>query len=148
MHGDLWLKLQFERLLRMILRPRMLPLILLLTISSCGSPERDHWTANRLLTFPASGIVKLDGEPVENAIILFQSEDHQISARGRSDASGRFRLTTYEENDGAVSGQHLIVVKKVEQQITLHPEGDLYPPMVNEIWIIPERYGDPKTSEL
>ena len=126
----------------------MLVVFLLFCVSSCRSPEQDHWAASRSPTLPVSGIIILDGKPVENAIILFHSEGHEISAHGLSDASGFFRLTTYEENDGAVSGNHLISVKKIEEQITPHPLGDPYSPNVIESWLIPQRYADPKTSEL
>jgi hypothetical protein len=59
-----------------------------------------------------SGIVKLDGEPVEGASVQFLPVDPSkgMPANGRTGSDGRFRLTTRIPNDGAIPGEYKIVV--------------------------------------
>lgn len=62
-------------------------------------------------TYPVTGIVKFaDGVPVAGGIIEFSCSDPKSTATGRIDSEGRFRLSTNRDGDGAVAGQHSVVV--------------------------------------
>jgi len=82
-----------------------------ISLLGCGSGG-DEWTAKRPKVYPASGVVNLDGKPLEGATVQYMSQSHDLAAAGTTDAQGRFELTTYEANDGAVEGLHKVVVKK------------------------------------
>ncbi|MDB5308321.1 MAG: hypothetical protein JWO38_2523 [Gemmataceae bacterium] len=60
---------------------------------------------------PVSGVVKLDGAPVEGATVTFVTEDGKQSATGFTDASGNFTLTT-DAKAGARAGHYKVVVVK------------------------------------
>lgn len=90
-------------------------LILGLISSICGCSEKsDRWVEGREPVHPVSGRVTLKGEPVDGAIVIFHSTSKQVSAQGLTDADGRYRLTTYEDGDGAVAGEHIVTVRKTE----------------------------------
>ncbi len=68
-------------------------------------------------TVEASGVVTLDGQPVEGAAIVFIDDQGQYTARGMSDKEGRFSLNAFEQKKGAVPGTYkAVVTKTVEQQ--------------------------------
>lgn len=58
---------------------------------------------SRPTTVPVSGTVLLDGEPVESAAVIFSSVEGGRPATGITDAQGRFRLRTFDGNDGVLT---------------------------------------------
>lgn len=60
-----------------------------------------------------TGTVTFKGTPVEGADVVFASETSPRSAAGKTDASGKFSLTTFDTNDGAVAGEHVVTIIKV-----------------------------------
>lgn len=69
---------------------------------------------NRHATYPVAGkIVFEDGSPAMFGDIEFQSTEHPINARGTIRRDGSFSLTTYTENDGAIAGDHKIVITQL-----------------------------------
>jgi len=69
-----------------------------------------------------TGVVLLDGKPVEGAVVTFHPADpgkgHQAS--GTTDAEGVFRLSTTKPDDGAVPGDYKVTV--------VYGEGAVAPP--------------------
>lgn len=63
---------------------------------------------------PVRGTVTFKGSPVEGATVTFFNEKSPRSAQGRTDSSGKFQLTTFDTNDGAVVGEHVVTISKVE----------------------------------
>ena len=84
----------------------------LASLPACS--QSDEWTEKRLKVFKAGGIVLLDGQPCADAVVTFFSDTNPISATGRTNAEGKFQLTTYNDGDGAVEGAHKITVVKRE----------------------------------
>lgn len=73
--------------------------------------------------YPVTGQVMLaDGTPVQTGTIEFTSADGVYTARGSIERDGRFSLTTFRENDGAVAGEHRAVVVQVvsTEDLPLH----------------------------
>jgi hypothetical protein len=82
---------------------------LLLAGFGCGGKDQPVKT---------EGIVTLDGEPVEGAIVSFlPDEGPGRFAHGTTAKDGSFRLTTYKQNDGALPGDYRVTV-------TLIPDDD------------------------
>lgn len=81
-------------------------LVLVSTFVGCGE--------SRLPTHPVEGKVLFsDGQPLPGAVVEFQSLDPaagQLNARGLTAADGTYRLTTYVEGDGAIAGEHAVIV--------------------------------------
>lgn len=123
-----------------------------------GKPQR----SSELV--PAGGVVTMDGQPVAGAAVTFHpasgvgggppQRDLKPAARAKTDAEGRFRLWTFEEGDGAVPGEHVVTINKVEITASQEdPDAEGYdaaraaaepPPK----YIVPEKYGNPNTSGL
>lgn len=83
-------------------------LVLLLGTVGCGSGG-EHGVAK------AGGTVTLDGNPVPELVVSFTPQstgggNPGKSATGRTDAQGKFTLSTYEMGDGAVIGKHQVMV--------------------------------------
>lgn len=118
-----------------------LTLVAVLVVSSlpgCGGDEDVPETA------PASGVVLYQGKPVNEADVTFHpqaAEGHP--AVGRTDAEGRFVLTTYGAQDGAVLGTHAVTIR-------LMPTGGLPGMEAKSTGAapIPQKYADPSKSPL
>jgi hypothetical protein len=120
---------------------------------------------------PATGVVTLDGKPVDGATISFVPDsDEARSASGLTDATGVFRLTSLSPGDGAVPGRYKVAISK----LTSGPAEEAAPTSQEEAMkqiqdkskqggssafysstpnftvkeTLPERYSDAKTSGL
>lgn len=93
-----------------------------------------------------TGKITLNGKPLEGAAVLFHPQSGGRPASGQTDATGRFRLTTIREDDGAAPGQHTVTVAltRMSRQIQ---EGESWDESAVE-YIVPARYGTPHTSGL
>ena len=72
--------------------------------------------SNRPATFPVHGTVTYRGKPVAGASVAFLAPGAPRFAVGTTDDAGRFSLTTYEPDDGAVIGTHVVTVQKISVQ--------------------------------
>ena len=77
-----------------------------------GCSESD--SSGRPKTYTASGTVTLNGQPLEGATVNFYPMEGSGSAIGMTDANGKYTLTTYTSNDGAVPGQYKVSITKYE----------------------------------
>ena len=64
---------------------------------------------------PVSGSVTYKGKAVEGATVGFLCEGAPRMASGITDKDGKFTLTTYEPNDGAIPGKHTVTVTKMDK---------------------------------
>ena len=66
---------------------------------------------SRPATYPVQGRVHFaDGQPVPVGIVEFRSQSDGRIAKGRIDQKGHFVLSTFGKNDGAVAGEHQVIV--------------------------------------
>lgn len=110
---------------------------LLLAAPGCGKDKDTPETAS------VTGSVTYKGKPVTEGTVQFHPQGMKGNpASGELGPNGRFTLTTYGKDDGAVIGHHIVTVQVI-------PEGALpgqefpagkYP--------IPKRYENPTTSDL
>jgi hypothetical protein len=64
-------------------------------------------------TYPVTGTVMYQGSPVEGAMVSFSPVDPEgHAAFGTTDAQGRYALTSFQQNDGAVVGEYKVRVTK------------------------------------
>ena len=69
-------------------------------------------------TVPVSGVATCNGKPVANGVVNFTPMPDQGRADGnrgrvalgKTDSEGRFKLTTYKNDDGAIVGRHTVTV--------------------------------------
>ncbi len=86
-------------------------LILLVLVTPClvgcgGASDRPE-------LYKVTGTVTFKGAPVEQANITFSSKGSSRSALGVTDSSGKFSLTSFDTNDGATVGEHVVTIVKV-----------------------------------
>ncbi len=116
----------------------------------CNSSEQ----ANYPKTYPVSGIVTHKGSPVEGATVMFMgSGQDSKGAVGRTDASGRYELTTFVPGDGALPGSYQIVVTKIqvsetEEDVTASGSGDREPTSSPAKDLLPAKFKNPNASGL
>lgn len=123
--------------------------LITLAASGCEGWTEDEWTQKRKPVVPVKGIVIYQGVPLSGAKVILHSTTEKLSAYSSTNELGEFILTTYEDQDGAVPGDAVLTVTKMETQETPHPEDpNLGPIEVQEIWHTPKVYADPQTSPL
>jgi hypothetical protein len=109
---------------------------------------------------PVSGTVKLNGQPVAGADVVFQLKEDSRSSFGRTDANGQYSLTTRTGSDGAPEGDYVVAISKVETPAEdpskfIPQEDKRYNPFAGKSVAatppkstLPSKYGDAKTSGL
>ncbi len=70
----------------------------------------DH--SGRPATTPVRGKVTYHGSPVGGASVTFLAPGAPRFAVGMTDDEGNYRLTTFESDDGAIPGTHVVTVRK------------------------------------
>ncbi|MEQ1831064.1 MAG: hypothetical protein ABL921_34270 [Pirellula sp.] len=115
-----------------------------------GCNSGDEWTAKRPKVYRASGTLKLDGQALEGATVIYHSQSYDVSAQGISDKNGKFQLTTYDQGDGAVAGGHKVVITK---RIFEEKKTKYNTPEENSVALIPKdllhkRYSSPDTTTV
>ena len=85
---------------------------LAVSVSQLGCNGGDEWTAKRPKVYRASGVLKMDGVPLDEATVVYHSQSHDLAAQGITDKVGSFTLTTFNNGDGAVEGKHKVVITK------------------------------------
>ncbi len=125
---------QFTRCRR--LRGLAVTLLLTSLVSGCGRgihPVEGH-------------VVWKDGSPakeLKGAQISFELAEKQTSARGTIQEDGSFRLTTKDPGDGALAGEHKVVIVEVGRKPLGGPDGTALAPGAMD-----SRYSDPSTTDL
>jgi len=121
-----------------------------LCLVGCGSSGPD-----RPATYPVSGVVTFKSQPLAGAFVTLESTSQPTqTAYGTTNDAGEFTLTTFENGDGAVEGEHRVKVMKVEATAaTPASEGDIPPggptrPAPPPKSLIPARYANFDTSVL
>jgi hypothetical protein len=99
---------------------------------------------------PVSGTVTLDGVPVAEANVMFAPVAGGRPAEGRTDAAGKFSLSTEKPNDGAMEGDYEVTVTGVRTVgAVANPDGtsgDIS--QVREEWFLPQKYARRDSSGL
>lgn len=74
---------------------------------------------------PVSGTINYRGKPVADAQVTFHwtGGEGGRSASGKTDAQGKFQLTTNSTNDGAVPGDYAVTVAKFDAVAVGKSEG-------------------------
>lgn len=105
---------------------------------------------------PVSGTVTFNGKAIEGADVVFNPDSEGRSASAKTDASGKFHLTTLDPQDGARPGNYKVAISKKEMinpmtaeeaEEWFHKHSGPPPPrkIKNDL---PEKYADEKTSGL
>jgi hypothetical protein len=123
---------------RVLSSHRGLPVALaLLGPIACGPPDGEK------PVYDVPGELIVEGKPASGALVLFHPVDaadpQTPRPHGRVDRDGRFRLTTYREDDGAPAGPYVVTVDWRQEIPGRHGLGPS---------LLPLKYSDPKQSSL
>lgn len=129
-------------------RGMLLYLLALLTLSSGCMFREPPRVAGRLKTIPVGGTVTLDGSPVEGATIMFCAPNLKLTAYGKTDVTGAYQLTTYEQGDGAPVGHFQVTIRKQEHEVTAKSDHPALPPASRSLDRLPLKYAESETSGL
>jgi hypothetical protein len=94
--------------------------VLLLFAGCCFFPGCG---SDRPAMAPVRGQVTYQGRPVAGATVNFLGKGAPRLAIGTTDESGNYQLSTFEPNDGAIVGSHVVTVKKDPPGIDALPPG-------------------------
>ncbi|MBT5017515.1 MAG: carboxypeptidase regulatory-like domain-containing protein [Planctomicrobium sp.] len=108
---------------------------------------------DRPATTPTTGVVTYNGDPIEGATVTFKPGAEGKAAFGKTDAEGKFAITTFEGGDGAIPGSYTISVTKMEEieSNAVSMDDPNYDPTIEEPEpknLLPEKYADATKSGL
>ncbi|MGD9127615.1 MAG: hypothetical protein PVH19_09575 [Planctomycetia bacterium] len=98
----------------------------LATLTGCGDGRPDR--------VPVSGQVLIDGKPLTYGTVRVIPQNAR-AATGTIQPDGSFKLTTFEDGDGVVPGEHVMVIDAGNQISQTQMK-----------WYAPKRYAKPQTS--
>jgi hypothetical protein len=81
-----------------------LSLIAMFVLSGCGGGSEGPKTV------PVSGTVTYKNEPVADLAVTFTPDGKGMVATGKTDAQGKFSLSTSAANDGAMPGSYTVTI--------------------------------------
>ena len=124
---------------------RAAAIMIAVVAAGCGGSDRP-----RLVE--ATGLVTFEGQPLENATVVFAPVSGQRVATGKTNVDGEFILGTFGHEDGAILGEHQVTVVARDSVIRDESGGSSMPggPTAPAVAppIIPERYFAAETSGL
>jgi hypothetical protein len=124
---------------------KVVGLLIVVALVGCGGSDKPKLA-------PVTGVVTLDGQPIEGAAVMFMPTAGGRPAHGSTDAHGRFELMTFKTGDGALVGEHRVSVTKMKLSgVTTTDDGlsgTTDPTAIKQEWLTPEKYASPETSGL
>ncbi len=117
-------------------------------LAGCG-PEKPQNEAT------VTGKVTYNGQPVENATVLFQTDDFSYTAAGGTDAEGVYTLSDGTAS-GCKPGEYVVTISKTETTSEGEHVSEDDPaygdpgstPKVTTTHLLPEKYADPLSTDL
>ena len=118
----------------------------LLFVSGCSSSTEEA------KVYPVTGKVTIDNAPLANATVMLQPIEGGSFGYGETDANGLFVISTFAVGDGAIPGEHRIVITKKTPAAELASSGDGSDITVDQsgsmTQSVPKRYGNAESSGL
>lgn len=126
--------------------------IILCVIVGCGGDVTGPAFA------PVSGVVTLEGKPIDGATIVFTPKKEGTMSMALSDPDGKFVMKSGSGRKGAAVGDHdvTVILSVATEPATQATEDSLAPPLASEMgtdapkskpsrvgYIVPERYSKP-----
>ncbi|MGQ9914990.1 MAG: carboxypeptidase-like regulatory domain-containing protein [Thermogutta sp.] len=119
--------------------------------------------SNKPKTYPVTGTVTLNGQPVPGATVNFTPKEQAPpgqsgpqAASAVTDEQGKYQIGTFAKGDGALPGEYLVSVTKYEGGGPTGGSGseeEYRPPRPGEESpvpknVLPQQYANPNTSGL
>ncbi|MBA2114161.1 carboxypeptidase-like regulatory domain-containing protein [Bremerella alba] len=123
-----------------------------IAMAGCYSSQ-DKWTAMRPKVYKTNGVVRMDGKPLPEAIVVFSPVGGKVSGTAITDEAGHYQMTTFEDHDGVTEGEFQVSVEKIDW-IPVGPEkaesadGGNYRRPLKEVRQTPKVYSQLEKSGL
>lgn len=115
-------------------------LVGILGSAGCGRP------VGTAPTVPVTGQIVFKNEPLGNVSVTFTPDDGR-PGMGVTDAAGRFRLTTFYPQDGAVPGRHRVTLAALDNAPASMDKKDIDAAACRPL-PFPKRYAGLDTTDL
>ncbi|HWL08015.1 MAG TPA: hypothetical protein VNQ76_06415 [Planctomicrobium sp.] len=113
--------------------------------AGCGGSRSK---GDRPATVRARGVVTYQGEPVTDAVVVFQpSTQGGFAASALTDQKGEFDLKTFPPDSGAVPGMYAVAILKVSQE-DIYSEETQKASVARLRSLIPSQYSNASKSGL
>jgi hypothetical protein len=129
------------------------PVAIIAVVCCVGCGGSDKFKAKRPKVVPADGMITYQGKALDGAtIVLAPTGEGKTGASAMSDAEGKFQLTAFPPDMGAVPGDYKVGVTKQTVVIIpepppgMHAEDMPKPPKPKPL--IPEKFANPANSGL
>lgn len=106
---------------------------LVLSVVGCG----DDGLPERAIV---RGRITTDGAPLQHIIVNFFPMAGGRSSRGMTDENGNYQLTTFDDGDGALIGEHNVTINGGQVM-------DAMTPKERVVWHFPPKYSE-RSNEL
>jgi hypothetical protein len=130
---------------------RPVAVVAVLCCLGCGGSDRSK--AKRPKVVPADGVITYQGKPLDGAtIVLSPTGDGKTGASAMSDVEGKFQLSAFPPDMGAVPGEYKVGVSKQSVVVMpepppgMHAEDMPRPPKPKAL--IPDKFANPEKSGL
>lgn len=98
-------------------------------------------------TFPVTGVVSFDGKPLSGATVMFNpAAGNGHGSIALTDATGRYKLTTFKPGDGVVPGDYKVAITKIELGGSASDSPTAVAPDPKNV--LPTKYADDSTSGI
>jgi hypothetical protein len=100
---------------------------------------------------PVTGTVKLDGQPLSEAVVFFSpvGETRGTQAFGKTDSRGRYSLSSRHMGEGAPVGEYRVTIGKAVAPDGSTAGGKNFDPMTTPTrQILPAKYSHPSSTIL
>lgn len=95
--------------------------VTLATMTGC-SEDADYYSRVNLVD--VSGVIKLDGQPVSGAVVVFEDLKSGLQSYAKTDSSGEFQLRFDSKKHGVIPGEKRVIVSTTLKIPGLDAEGD------------------------
>lgn len=127
---------------------------LLVAMAGCSNTSQPNYAGLGLVEI--SGTIRLDGNPIANAEIRFETVEDGTYSYGHSDDSGHYKLMFDSRKSGIIPGKKRVMIlskrKSESQSIKLEVDEGQDPEMVPEnnldVGTVPACYGLQSTIEV
>lgn len=85
-----------------------LAVLLALVFAGCGSGDDDYYSKVDLVD--VRGVVELEGEPVEGAVIVLQDVKTDLQSYALTDSAGEFRMRFDSVKYGVIPGEKMVII--------------------------------------
>ncbi|QDT52919.1 hypothetical protein Pan44_09320 [Caulifigura coniformis] len=133
-------------------RPGAAATLALAAFMIAGCSSEDPWKKNRPPVYTTTGIVEVDGRPIEGVTVLFQPVDADKGKPGTAvtDRNGAFTAQTFDPGDGLTEGTHRVSLSKT---VMLDKQGNEVkeirePGDAKETHMIAKKFGAFETSGI